>query len=809
MHEKLKHFLSTFPEIVDLFDNGIAVFGFSDQKNDFQLLAYNQESKNICTYGEKLLEGNLITDIFSDAVTNGLSDAFFRVVETGQPETIANHSVDTNTHSSIEFKIFRLDAKHVLTTLRDIRDRVEITRALQDSEAHLKEAQKLAHIGNWNLDLLTGKAYWSDEEYRLLGYEPNSVEPCIDNFIKAIHPDDLALVQDEMQKSMDPNNIGEYQIVHRVITAQGDRVVDERGKVDFDDSGKPIRMFGTTADISQLVESENKIKLYAEVFKQNPDAIIITDKQNCIIAANSAFETLTGYDVKEVIGQNPSMLSSDKTSKDVYEEMWHSLKEYGKWQGQVIDKRKDGSHFPKRLSINAIKDSRGDIINYVANFADITEQLEARQQIEYLAHYDTVTGLPNRYSLDERLAQALKHAHRSKSKLAVIFIDLDHFKHINDSMGHLAGDNVLKEISNRLKVATRRDADVIARLGGDEFVIILTELENSTVAALIATTIISSVSQPFIIDGLELHTSASLGISVFPDDADNKQDLMKNADLAMYHSKELGRNQFQFFNESLDKNIKEIIGLDTALRSAIKQRELEVYYQPKVSSDTEEIVGFEALLRWIHPTKGFIPPDKFIPIAESTGQINEIGAWVLEQVCLQLSEWSIHNHNIHIAINVSVQQLQSATFINEVTEIFQRHDISLGQIQVEITESVAMENPENTIRQLHSLHDLGIKIAIDDFGTGYSSLAYLKRLPLHFLKLDREFVRDIETDPNDRSICDATISLSHSLGMKVIAEGVETEMQKQYLSGKGCDYFQGYYFGKPMPATEAGQLIKQ
>lgn len=438
-----------------------------------------------------------------------------------------------------------------------------------------------------------------------------------------------------------------------------------------------------------------------------------------------------------------------------------------------------------------------------------TQELEkhAEKEIRYLAHHDTLTGLVNRHSLNELLGQVIHQASRQGTKVAILAIDLDYFKRINDSSGHHVGDAVLKAVSERLKIAAKRDSDIIARPGGDEFIIVLTEVADSTTPALISTTVIHLLSQAFNIDNFNHYLSGSIGISMFPEDGKTKEELLRNADLAMYHAKESGRHQFQFFNEQMNSLAKEIADIGNYLRSAMTENQLELYYQPKIQASNQKLIGFEALLRWKHPEKGFIPPDKFIPVAESTGQITNIGSWVIETACKQLHEWGHLGNEIHVAINVSIHQLRLPGFTREIGNILEKYNLSVDQIQLEITESVAMDDPENTLHQLNSIHEMGIKIAVDDFGTGYSSMAYLKMLPLHYLKLDREFVKDIESDSNDRAICDATISLSHALGLQVIAEGVETEIQNQYLIEKGCDYLQGYFYGKPLPSEEATQFM--
>ncbi|NNJ91161.1 MAG: EAL domain-containing protein [Gammaproteobacteria bacterium] len=432
---------------------------------------------------------------------------------------------------------------------------------------------------------------------------------------------------------------------------------------------------------------------------------------------------------------------------------------------------------------------------------------QAKEEIQYLARHDTLTGLLNRYSFDERLEQALHQASRQKTFLAILAIDLDKFKRVNDSAGHHVGDKVLSEVSERLKIAARRDSDMIARIGGDEFNVVLSDVKTATIITLISNKIIDLLNKPFTVNNSNFHIGGSIGISVFPKDGKEKAALLRNADLALYHAKHSGRNQYQFFNKKMEAQAREMAEIEHDLRSAIHKKQFELYYQPKVKADGGQVIGFEALIRWKHPEKGFIPPDKFISIAESTGQIINIGTWVIDSAFQQLTDWKTFNQQLHIAINVSVQQLRSTSFINNIQNIIKKYDIPAERIHLEITESVAMSDPESSITILNTLKELGFKIAIDDFGTGYSSLAYLKILPVDYLKIDRNFVKEIESDINDRTICDATITLSHSLGLKVVAEGVETVTQKEYLIQKGCDYLQGYYFSKPLPLNEVEDYL--
>ncbi|MBF0255448.1 MAG: EAL domain-containing protein, partial [Gammaproteobacteria bacterium] len=566
-------------------------------------------------------------------------------------------------------------------------------------------------------------------------------------------------------------------------------------------------------DISQRIQAAREIRLYADVIHHSNEAILITDQHNRIISANPALLSYSGYSMEELQGQNPRILSSGHTPRDVYREMWAAIEQAGYWQGELWDRRKDGESYPKWVSISAIRNDQGEISNYIASYTDITDRKLAEERIDYIAHHDVLTGLINRFSLEERLEQALRTAHRDQSQLAMLFIDLDRFKDINDSLGHHAGDSLLVEVGKRLKQRLREN-DILARLGGDEFVIVLTQVDSSVSVAGIAGEIIHHLGQPYLIQGQQLHSTPSIGICLFPEDGKDAEELMKNADMAMYHAKDQGRNGFQFFSVEMHQAIQQRLQLEQELRDGIRLEQFCLYYQP-ICSPHGAAVGVEALVRWNHPQRGLLGPNGFIPLAEESGLILGLGAWVIQEACRQRAAWreqgpdDPYMGDLYISVNLSVKQLYLPDFVAQVRQMLSDHAIGEGEIRFEITESTAMSEPQHAIEQLRQLRQLGTPIAIDDFGTGYSSLAYLKLLPIDVLKLDRAFVKDIEWDENDVAICAASISLAHSLGLKVVAEGVENEIQRRFLQDRGCDLLQGYLFGKPMAASEVAPAVRQ
>ncbi|MFA6313832.1 MAG: EAL domain-containing protein, partial [Sterolibacterium sp.] len=554
---------------------------------------------------------------------------------------------------------------------------------------------------------------------------------------------------------------------------------------------------------------EAQLRLYANVYEHSGEGILICDHNNRILAVNPAFTRLTGYSIDELRGKNPHILASGNTPPKTYQDMWRSLGQKGYWQGELWNRRKDGNIFPEWLSVSVASDLAGQPTHYIACFTDISERKASEDHITHLAHHDALTGLLNRYSLQGRLEQALATIRREQRALAVMFIDMDHFKNINDILGHAVGDELLMEVARRLRDGVR-DSDVVARLGGDEFVLVLTEVDNATAAARVADKILRALGEPYAIGEEELHVTPSIGLAFYPDDGDDCETLMKHADIAMYHAKSQGRNNVQFFTAEMNQAAVERLSLDHDLRVALEERQFELHYQPQLDASSGSVVGVEALVRWRNPRDGLVSPVKFIPVAEETGLIIPLGEWVLNEACRQLRAWRQEGLNgVTMAVNLSAHQLRSPTLLAYVTQTLERHGLTGIDLELEVTESVAMANPDASIGQLQNLRDLGVRLSIDDFGTGYSSLNYLKRLPIHTLKLDRSFVNDIETDANDVAICTATIALAHNLGLRVVAEGVENAAQHNFLATLRCDTLQGYLFSRPIPALAALAYIQE
>ncbi|WP_340121758.1 EAL domain-containing protein [Methylobacter svalbardensis] len=569
-------------------------------------------------------------------------------------------------------------------------------------------------------------------------------------------------------------------------------------------------------DVTEQKQAEAGLRIAATAF-ESQEGMSITDANQIILKVNKAFTRVTGYSPEEVIGQTHALLNSGRQDADFYQALQHSLKQDGYWEGEIWNKRKNGDIYPEWLSITTVSDTNNQIINYVSAFTDITKNKEAEETIHNLAYYDPLTALPNRRLLWERLTHAIEMERRDGKQLALLMLDLDRFKAVNDSMGHLAGDELLQQVAARIK-ARLRDVDMVARLGGDEFVVLLENITHPEDAARVAENIVADLGRPFqllqsSITYPELSRKviigASIGISLFPQHGDSPEKLMDNADIALYRAKDEGRSCFAYFSEEFTVITRERIALETRLRRATERQELCVYYQAQIDIVSGLIVGAEALVRWQDPNEGLISPANFIPIAEETGLILEIGAWVLRETCLQGQRWiDMDLPSITLAVNVSPHQFRRSDINALVAEVLHETGFPAERLELELTESGLMENEEKAAEVLNNLRAQGIRLAIDDFGTGYSSLAYLKRFPLNVLKIDKSFIDDIPSAQDDMEITATIIAMGHILGFKVLAEGVETLEQLAFLREKGCDAYQGFIKSKPLPAEEFAQLLR-
>jgi diguanylate cyclase (GGDEF)-like protein/PAS domain S-box-containing protein len=567
-------------------------------------------------------------------------------------------------------------------------------------------------------------------------------------------------------------------------------------------------MAALARDCSERVQAEEKLRQAAVVFDNAQEGIMVTDRDARILAVNQAFCEITGYDVAEVLGGTPARFKSGRHDAEFYRAMWDALIRTGRWQGEVWDRRKDGQVYPKWLSISAVRDASGQTARYVSLFADITHLKESEARLEHLAHFDPLTGLPNRLLFNSRLEHALEQARRHGQRVAVLFLDLDRFKTVNDSLGHPAGDELLIAVARRIR-GRLREEDTVARLGGDEFVILLERLEDAQTAAVVAQDVLKVLTAPVMLGGgREVFIGGSIGISLYPDDAAEATRLVSSADAALYQAKEQGRNTYCFYTEGLTAAANEHLALETRLRRALERGEFVLHYQPLVDTRGGQPVGVEALVRWQPPGEAQVPPVKFIPIAEETGLIVPLGEWILRTACAQARAWiDAGLPPLTMAVNLSGRQFQSEDMVALVGAVLEQTGLPARFLELELTESIVMEQAEQAIATLDALKALGVRLAIDDFGTGYSSLAYLKRFPIDKLKIDRSFVQGLADDADDREIAATIIAMARSLSLDVLAEGVESEQQLAILRQLDCDQYQGYLFAQPMPADELERLL--
>lgn len=683
--------------------------------------------------------------------------------------------------------------------------RAHAMKELQASKDALNRAQAVGGVGSWQLDLRQNRLEWSDETFRMFGLQHNYH---IDyaRYLEFVHPDDREAVDRAWKNAL---NGAPYDIEHRIVVDGKIKWVHEQANLDFDASTKRAYfVIGTVRDITARKIEESALRLSARVFESSGEAILITNAKVEVVAVNHAFVEMSGYRSEEVMGKNPRLLASGRHDAEFYRAMWDDIVTHGYWQGEIWDKHKSGRMYPKWMSITAVRDRQGELENYISIARDTTEQTEAEKNIHFLAYYDVLTGLPNRTLLRDRLGQMIAVSHRDQQQFALLFMDLDRFKYINDSMGHTVGDRLLQAVAMRIQEHVREE-DTVARIGGDEFIVLLRETGESG-ASVVAKKLLETLATPYDLDGQIISTQASIGISLYPDHAQDADTLIKNADMAMYCVKEEGRNNYKFFKPEMNFRVDLLFSMEKDLRLALELGEFTLQYQPQADLANGKLCGVEVLARWHHPEKGAISPAEFIPVAEETGQIIAIGEWVLRTACAQMVEWrKAGMDDISIAVNLSMRQLRQPLLVELVKAVLEETGLEPQYLELEITEGIMMGDNQIAMHFLNEMHGLGVQLSIDDFGTGFSSLNYLKKLPVDKLKIDQSFVRDIESDESDAAIIRSIISLGHRLNMRVIAEGVETQEQLDFLRIRGCDEIQGYFFARPMSAEGFAEFFKR
>ena len=699
----------------------------------------------------------------------------------------------------------------VVGATRDVSERKQAETALLQTEANLHAMLDNSPYLTWLKDpagryITINKVFANylhlEDPRQAVGKTDLDLQP--KELAEKYLADDAEVMTSLKQKHVEEESSFDGNMTHWVETFKTP-IVDKNGQV--------LGTVGFARDISERKQTEAELRIAAAAFEAQ-ESLMITDADNVILRVNSAFTKNTGYTAEEVVGQTPSMFKSGRHNADFYRTMWKSILSTGAWQGEVWDKRKNGELFPAWLSISTVKRGDGGVTHYVGSYFDITERKAAEEEINLLAFYDPLTRLPNRRLLFDRLKLALMSSARSNKKCALLFIDLDNFKILNDTLGHDVGDLLLQQVAQRL-VPCVREGDTVARLGGDEFVVILEDLSEYPLEAAAQTKsigekIITVLNQPYQLATHEHLSTSSIGVVLFSGHEQEADELFKQADIAMYQAKKSGRNTLCFFDPQMQNTINARAVLEGELRKAIENQQFQLHYQIQVDLMRRPL-GAEALIRWLHPERGLVFPEQFIALAEETGLILPIGKWVLEAACAQLKIW--HQETLTcdliLAVNVSARQFHQADFVAQVHTAVRSHAINPWQLKLELTESMLLENIEDTIATMNALKAIGIQFSLDDFGSGYSSLQYLKRLPLNQLKIDQSFIRNIAADSGDKAVVLAIIAMAQSMNLDVIAEGVETNVQRQLLLGKGCTHYQGYLFGRPAPIDEFEAQLKQ
>jgi len=690
------------------------------------------------------------------------------------------------------------------------RELVEMRQVLEDARDRYTDLYDYAPVGYLTLDKngvirdinLTGAQMLGLERSRVLGmplaaWVPKSSTPQLFGHLKRVHSE--------------PGRVYDYLPLRTRATAQGGALRHVRLESTALPAGAPSGCGScrtAVIDLSDRKREEDHLNLVGQVFERSSDAILITDRSNRILSVNSAFSRMSGYSAEEVLGRDPRLFASGRHDRSFFRDMWAGIERNGSWSGEIWNRRKDGEVYAEWLTVHGVRNGSGAIENCIAIYTEITDQRVAAERIQFLAHFDPLTRLPNRMLLQDRMRQALAHAAREGTRVALLFLDLDRFKTINDSLGHLVGDRLLQEVAMRVRGCVRED-DTVARRGGDEFIVMLPHVEAADQAAHVAEKIIDAMGDSVVVDGHRLNVTFSIGISIYPDDAPNADGLIRNADIAMYRSKAGGRNKFQFFTADMNAHALERLALENDLHRALEREEFTLVYQPQIDSESGRIIGAEALLRWDHPRRGLIGPAQFIPVAEESGLIVPIGEWVLERACEQMRQWRLAGlEQVVLSVNISALQFSQKNLIGSIRRVLERSGVEPGMLELELTESVLMRDHDATCEMMGELNDMGVRMAVDDFGTGYSSLSYLRSFPIHKLKIDQSFVRDLNRSSDAGAITGAIIAMAKNLNLRVLAEGVETGDQASFLQAQSCEQFQGHYFSKPLSADGFADLLQ-
>lgn len=682
----------------------------------------------------------------------------------------------------------------------------ETLQALEKSQARLELALDASQLALWDWDLVSDQTHHTHVE-NIFGIASEQVNSILSDLRPLLHPDDLPVLRSAMIEHMQQRSDG-YAVEYRIKHHDGHWVwIEDRGRaVERDSDGRVLRMLGTRRDISARKQRDEELRLASSVFDAGTEGIIILDPKYKILTVNKAFTAVTGYTRDEVLNKNIFSRALPDSLLRQYQRISLSIEQQGSWQGEVLDRRKNGETYPQRLQIHVVRDKYAQITHIVGFFSDLTDRRQAEERLTYLTQYDELTGLANRALFHQRLQQGVERARETGERMALLHIDLDRFKVLNESLGIEVADQVLKQISQRL-TQLLPDANTLARLGGNEFAIILDNCSAKAVVSRLCRAILARICLPVEAAGNELIISASLGVSLLPDNAREPASLITQAHMALQQAKHLGSNNFQFYNDQLQASTLERLQLELQLRRGIEEGQLQAYYQPKLTLADGVIRSAEALVRWHHPQRGLVPPAEFIALAEETGLIGVISELVLLQACEQALLWLQQGMPVRVSVNLSVGHVRQGNLASLVQDILQKTGLPAYLLELELTESQLLENAESMIDTLKQLREMGVYLAIDDFGTGYSSLSYLKRLPANSVKIDKSFIRDIVENSEDAAITRAIITMVHGLNLVVVAEGVETQAQKDFLQANQCDEVQGYLISRPLPPEQFNQFL--
>lgn len=740
-----------------------------------------------------------VMEALAEARRSGWSSGYSFVVPVGEGQRWYELSVARKAPRPQETERF-------IVLSRDITQRKQTEEQIRQLLARYQSFVSASNTGGWEYHVGSGRLELSAEYLLMLGLDPAGHEHdphfgSLQVWIGLLHPDDREAAASCFVLYCNNPSDTLYENRFRVHNAAGEWIwILARGRFLRGQDGRLSDLIvGTHIDITDTVRASEELKLVGRVFEQSSEAFLITDASQRIVKVNQAFTQITGYRPEDVLGNTPVMLSSGQHDKVFYQQMWSALDTQGQWQGEVWNRRKDGTVYPEWLRISRMLDERGKVTQYVAVLSDITQRKADEQHIHRLAYFDVLTGLPNRTMFEERAQTAVSLAERHSKHLALMYIDLDNFKNVNDSLGHQVGDALLVAFAERLS-GLLREEDTLSRTGGDEFTLILPEIDGNG-AAHTAQRIVEAMAESLHADGHDLTVTASIGIALYPDDAQDLVSLHSNADIAMYRAKQNGRNGYSFFMPELQTYYVRTLQIENALRHALARGQLSVHFQPQHRLADDRLVGAEALLRWQHPELGSISPAEFIPVAENSGLIIPIGEWVLVESLKQLQHWRALGHgDMCVAVNLSAAQFRDQHLLGKISALLDTTGVPAQALELELTESMTMHDPETAIKIIARLNALGLSLALDDFGTGYSSMSYLKRFHLQKIKIDQSFIRELSAGSDDAAIVNATITLSRSLGMLTLAEGVETVEQRNFLRQAGCDFAQGYLYSRPLPA---------